>query len=107
MATTAAALPLAHYDAAYFMSGGIALVGSVSSTGQPLSVIDGRSLSKTAITVDGTSHVTLSGFDIRRGSVYANQADHFSLTHSRVHHATEGVSISYSQNETLDSKDVF
>ena len=106
-ATTAAALPLAHYDAAYFMSGGITLVGSVSSTGQPLSVIDGRSLSKTAITVDGTSHVALSGFDIRRGSVYANQADHFSLTHSRVHHATEGVSIAYSQNVTIFHNKVF
>ena len=106
-ATTAAALPLAHYDVAYFMSAGLTLLGSTDGLGRPLSVIDGRSQSKTAVTVDSASHVTLSGFDIRRGAVYANQADGFALTHSRVHHSPGGVSIAYSNNVTCANNLIF
>lgn len=106
-ATTAFQLELASYDAAYFMSTGLRVQGTVSSSGRPLSVIDGRSLSRTAVTVAGASDVMLSGFDIRRGSVYASQADGFTLTRSRVHHATTGVSIGYSQNVSVTHNLIF
>jgi hypothetical protein len=105
--TTAAALPLAHYDAAYFMSSNLTLQGTIDASGRPLSVIDGRSLSREAVTVDSASHVTLTGFDIRRGAVYVNQADGFTITHSRVHHSTGGVSIAYSNNVTVSQCIIF
>ena len=72
------------------------LQGTVSSGGRPLSVIDGRDLSKTALTVNGASHVTIRGFDIRRGTLYVNQADNVSVLNSRIHSSISGISIAYS-----------
>ena len=106
--TTASALPLAHYDAAYFVTSSLTLQGTVDQrTGRPLSVIDGRSISKTAVTVAGGINVTLSGFDIRRGAVFVTQANGFSLTRSRIHSANTGVKIAYSNNVTLTQNLVF
>eukprot|EP01052_Picozoa_sp_SAG31_P003170 SAG31_NODE_119_length_23948_cov_9.957105_17_plen_481_part_00 len=62
----------------------------------PPAIIDGRDLSKVAISIWGAEGVELSGLEVRRGSVYTFEAKRVNISSCKIHLGTVGLEFAYS-----------
>eukprot|EP01048_Picozoa_sp_COSAG05_P016185 COSAG05_NODE_2051_length_3637_cov_5.084228_1_plen_132_part_00 len=103
--TVGTAEPGVTYEAVVISAGSVQWPGTAADA-QPLrvrgppagaapAIIDGRDLSKVAISIWGAEGVELSGLEVRRGSVYTFQAKRVNISSCRIHLGIAGLEFAY------------